>query len=84
IKHRIFLELHAHWSQDGRHIPMAHSLIGMVRTLIGFGVVFLESAECERLSGVLHRMKFEMGKGREQHLTADQADAIRAHAHKEG
>lgn len=84
IRHRVFLEWHADWSSDGQHIPMAHALIGMVRTLIGFGVVFLEDRECERLSGVLHKMKFEMGKGRDQHLTADQVDAVRVQAHKMG
>jgi hypothetical protein len=84
IKYRTFLEWHADWSRNGARIPMAHALMGMVRTLVGFGVVFLEDRECERLSGVLHKMKFEMGKGRDLHLTADHADAVRVQAHKEG
>lgn len=84
LRHRVFLEWHMDWSRNGERIPMAHALMGMVRTLVGFGVVFLEDRECERLSGVLHKMKFQMGKGRDLHLTADHADAVRVQAHKDG
>jgi hypothetical protein len=84
LKYRSFLEWHSDWSPNGERIPMAHSLMGMVRTLVGFGVVFLEDRECERLSGVLHKMKFQMGKGRDQQLNADQAEAVRIQAHKDG
>src|SRR6185295_5193891 len=48
IKYRTFLEWHSDWSPNGERIPMAHSLMGMVRTIVGFGVVFLEDRECER------------------------------------
>lgn len=83
IKYRTLLEWHGAWSVAGKHIPMAHSLMGMVRTLIGFGLTFMEDAQCERLCAVLHRMRFEMGKPREQVLTAQQAIALRAQAHKD-
>lgn len=73
-------DLHDAWTQNGKKIPIGHSLIGMLRTLVGFGFTFLEDKECDRLSRVLHKMRFEMGKSRSERLTAAQADAIRATA----
>lgn len=84
IKYRTFQEWHVDWSHNGQKIPIAHSLMAMVRTLIGYGVVFQEDAHCERLSGVLRNTKFAMGKSRVQYLTVEQADAIRVQAHKDG
>lgn len=89
IKARDLLRVYEGWikpdKEDGpEKIPMGHSLIGMFRTLVNFGATLLESEECERLSGVLHKMKFKMGKARSEALTAEQADAIRAMAHKKG
>lgn len=74
-----------HWNEaivDAGHVPMAHALIGMIRTLVNFGATILESAECERLAGMLHKMRFPMGKPRVERLTAAQANAIRAKAHE--
>jgi hypothetical protein len=65
-------------------ITMAHALIGMLRTLAGFGATILEDDECERLSSVLHRMRFPVGKPRTERMTADQAIAIRRVAHEMG
>ncbi len=74
---------HADWSSRGR-ITSAHSLVGMLRLVFGFGLAFLEDEEgqkhCERLSVVLSKCRFQMGKPRGERITADQANAVRAMA----
>jgi hypothetical protein len=83
IKARNLLRWHEDWSAKGK-MSMAHALMGMFRTLVNFGGVFLEDKECERLASALHRMKFAQGKPRTAALTADQVIAIRAEAHRQG
>jgi hypothetical protein len=83
IKARMLLAWHAKW-MGGTKVHMAHGLMGKLRTVIGFGVTFLEDDQCERLAVILHNMRFEAGKGREQHLTAEHAIAIRKAAHERG
>lgn len=82
VNARRLLRWHEDWTSSG--VAMAHSLVGMLRTLIGFGATFLEDAECERLKGILHSMRFKMASSRKERLTAEQANAIRAMAHKMG
>lgn len=83
IKARQLLRWHEEWTA-GDKIAMGHSMVAMLRTLAGFGATILEDAECERLSGVLHRMKFKMAKPRNEWITAGQAIAVRAAAHAMG
>jgi hypothetical protein len=83
IKARDFLRWHEEWTCDG-HTAMGHSLMGMLRTLFNFGATILEGEECERLSSVLHKMRFKMGQPRNERITADQASAVRAMAHTMG
>lgn len=76
-----------HWNeaiQAQGHLPLAHALIGMVRTLVNFGAALLEVPECERLAGTLSKMRFPMAKPRTERLTAAQAILIRQEAHKRG
>ena len=73
--------LHEGWVQT-RTESMARSLIVMLRTLIYFGGAVLHDGECERLSVILHRMRFPMMKSRNERLTADHAIAIRGEARK--
>jgi len=80
IKARDILRWHEGWTAGG-HIAMAHSLVGMLRTLFNFGATILENDECERLAGVLHRMRFKMPKPRNERLTYEQACAVREKAH---
>jgi hypothetical protein len=40
IKFRTLKEWHKKWLPRG--VPMAHSLMGMVRTLVGYGMTYLE------------------------------------------
>lgn len=84
VKYRDLVAWHQDWSEDGNKVAMGHALVGMLRTLIGFGATILEDAQCERLCGVLHRMRCPMPKPRTERLTADQATAIRAEAHRRG
>jgi hypothetical protein len=74
IKFRTLKEWHKKWTPRG--VPMAHSLMGMVRTLVGYGMTYLENDECARVGAILHKSRFEMGKSRVVHLTAEQADAV--------
>lgn len=84
IKARLLLVWQKGWIGDGGHVSMAHALIGQLRTVFGFGFTLLEDAQCERLCGILHEMRFEMGRPRGERMTADQANAIRAAAHALG
>lgn len=83
IDARMLKRWHRLWSENG-HTATAHSLIGMLRTLMGFGATFLKSSECARVRVVLSAMKFKMNRPRGERLTADQAIAIRAAAHAKG
>lgn len=83
FKVRNSLAWHQEWSASG-HIPLAHALMGMVRTLVNFGADFLEDEDCVRIAGILHRRRFKQGSAREAHLGVDQVVAVRAEAHKQG
>lgn len=78
INARLMLRLHTHWLASG--VDMAHALVGMLRGLITFGATLLECADCRALKVTLHDMRFKMGKPRKVYLTAEQANAVRAHA----
>ena len=82
LRGRDMLRWHEDWTASG--VSMAHSLMGMVRTILGFGMTLLECGECARMCAVLSKQKFAMGRSRNVHLTAAMADAIRAEAHSRG
>jgi hypothetical protein len=76
-------QLYDFWTEGGtKKLAMGHALITMLRGLVNFGTVSLENSECERLSVVLHNMKFTYGRGPARGMTAKQAAALRAEAHK--
>lgn len=83
IKGRTVLRWHEEWSTNGR-VAMGHALVGMLRTIVNFGVTMLEDEDCAKLSGVLSKMRFAMAKPRSETLTADMVIAIRAKAHDAG
>jgi hypothetical protein len=82
IRGRDFKRWHEEWTARG--VSMAHALIGMLRTVINFGVGILEEEECRRLSTILSTQKYEQGSPRTSHMTAAHAVAIRAKAHEKG
>jgi hypothetical protein len=89
FKARFFNRLYEDWSapneSDGPpKIAMAHAMIATLRTLFAFGATILEDAECERISGILHRMRFTKERPRVETISAEQAVAIRAQAHALG
>lgn len=83
VKFRDVKLWHQEWCADGK-IAMGHSLVGMLRTLIGFGATIIEDQDCERLCGVLRKLRCKMPKARTERLTADQAVLIRKTAHAMG
>lgn len=83
IKARHVLRWHEAFEKAGK-ITMGHAVIGMLRTLSGFGATILENDECERLSGILSKMRFKMGKPRSERMTAEQATALRNKARQMG
>ncbi|WP_316234947.1 MULTISPECIES: hypothetical protein [unclassified Bradyrhizobium] len=78
---RVLKRWHTEWSEGGK-IAVAHSKIGMVRRIMGYGATMLEDADCVRLSLVLNKLKFELPKARTEKMTEEQANAIRAMAHQ--
>jgi hypothetical protein len=82
IDARAMLRTHEAWQESG--IPMAHSLVGMFRGLLKYGATLLKSPACKSLKADLSEMRFQMGKAREERLTAEQAIAIRREAHAAG
>lgn len=84
IKARTVLEWHAEWSDGGQKLAMAHMFVGMLRTMFAFGTTILEDDQCERLTGIMHHMRFPMPKPRTERLTLAHAKAIIASAYEFG
>lgn len=84
IKARTVLEWHKLWTDDGKKIAVGHLLVAQLRVMCSFGMTILEDEQCERLSVVLSKMRFQSPKPRTERLTADQAIAIRREAHAFG
>jgi hypothetical protein len=72
------------WSDNGKKVAGGHGLIRMLRVLIHFGVNTLGDSDCERVSIVLHNLRFRVSKTRNEQMTPEQATAIRAEARKQG
>jgi hypothetical protein len=82
LKAQDIKRFHEIWTERGEAI--AHSLITMLRMLFGFGATELGDAECERLSVVMHKMRFEKSKRRSPALTPDHVRLIVTTAHEKG
>lgn len=82
IRAREIKSWHRTWTERG--VSIAGAKIGMLRTIVNFGAIYLEDKECERLAAILHGMRFKVGRPRNERLTADQATAIRHFARKAG
>jgi hypothetical protein len=77
IKARMLLAWHKVWTDDGKKLATGSAFVGQLRTLFSFGATMLEDEDCERLCGVMHKMRFEGTKARKVNISADQADAVR-------
>jgi hypothetical protein len=78
-----FERLYERWKEGGK-VAMAHNLMTMLRTMLGFGASVIEDSECVQVSFILHRMKFEQVRARRERLTIAHINQIREQAHKEG
>jgi hypothetical protein len=56
----------------------------MLRSLVNYGREVLGDEDCDRLSVVLHRMKFKKAQSQAQSMTADHAQKIIAEANRQG
>lgn len=81
---KVFIGWHRERKGAGNHVASAHTMIGMLRTVVGFGATMLEDKQCQRLRDILRGLRFEGIKARSERVTAAQADAVRAIAHADG
>ncbi len=79
--HKKFTKLAANDRHDG--VRYAHGLMTMIRTVLKFGME-LGIADAQRLSIVLHDMRFKSPKPRKTFLTVHHAQAIIEKAHAMG
>jgi hypothetical protein len=84
IKARLLMAWHKDWSMDGQRLATGSSFIGQLRALFSFGATLLEDPDCERLCGVMHKMRFAGTKPRAVSVTAEFANAIRERARLRG
>lgn len=83
IKARLLLAWHKEWSLDGQRLATGSAFIGQLRALFSFGATLLEDPDCERLCGVMHKMRFPGTKARGVSVTAEQANAVRIKARRQ-
>jgi len=63
---------------------MGHAVAGMLRILATYGATVLKRRDCRELRITLRDVQFKRGQARNERLTAEQANEIRAMAHKMG
>lgn len=78
------IKMHDLWSDHGARAPMGHATITMFRTLAVFGTDVLKDDRAQRLSYILHRMKFKAPQPRTVDITLEQSNAIIAKANDLG
>ena len=82
INTQVIKKWHKTWASVSG-VSMAHALITMSRMLFSFGLTRYGDPECQRLSLILNKVKFEIPKPRKEALSEEQANAIRAEAHRQ-
>lgn len=83
IKARTLLQWHAEWLDGTKHWA-ARAFIKKLRTVLGFGLTILEDKHCARIRQVMSAMRFPGAPRRKVRITADQALAVIAVAHRRG
>jgi hypothetical protein len=77
---RSFMAWHRTWS-DASGIATARMRIAIIRAMLTYGAQLLEDKQdaelCARLGFIVSKIKFERPAARVEHLTAEQANAIR-------
>lgn len=82
IKARLLLAWHKDWGSDGKHLATASAFVRQLRALFSFGATLLENPDCERLCGVMTKMRFPGTKARGVSVTFEYASAIIKTAHE--
>lgn len=77
IKARVIIAWNNVWTDDGKKLATGDAFRGRLRELFSFGATILEDPECERLCGIMSKMRFENAKPRTSVLRAEQAIAHR-------
>jgi hypothetical protein len=76
-------QFHEKWREGGRE-AIAHALVTMLRMNFGFGSTVLNDPECQRLSAIMHNLRFAVLRKRSKRLTTEQIVQIRTQANKWG
>lgn len=79
---KTFIGWHRERKGPKNHVASAHTMVSMLRTVIGFGATMLEDKQSQRLREILRGLRFETIKPRTERITAEQADAVRSWAHR--
>jgi len=74
---------HEIWSEGGK-ISQAHSFVGKLRLLSGFGAIELNDPACISFASLMRALRFKTSEARVEQMTADYAAAIRMKAHEVG
>lgn len=83
IRFRDLTLWHDEWSAGGAKLAMGHHVMGLLRSMVGFGMAMLEDPECERLCTIMPKLRLETGnQPREEALSYEQAEAIIQKAHE--
>jgi len=84
ITGRMILSWYKEWSDNSRKVAAGGAFIATLRTMFRFGAGLLDDQECARLARTLSSQSYKGVRPREVALSADQAIAIRHHAHERG
>lgn len=84
IKARVIIAWNDEWTCGGTKLATGDAFRGRLRELVSFGATILEDPDCERICGVMSKMRFENSKPRTATLKAEQAITHRAMAHSLG
>ena len=84
ITGRMILSWYNEWSDNGQKASAGGAFVATLRTLFRFGAGLLDDRECARLASTLSSQSYKGTKPRDVALSAEQAIAVRHHAHERG
>ena len=85
LKARDIQRMYDRWTEGGTvKLTMGRAGITMLRVLVHYGASALSDPECERLSVLLHNMRFALPKARTKSLSQDDVIAVIKAAHEMG
>jgi hypothetical protein len=74
---------HEGWAEGGK-ISQAHSFVGKLRLVSGFGATVLDDPDCIRFASIMRTMRFKTPEARVEQMTVGHAIMIRKKAHELG